>query len=159
VTNLGADGTVFFTADDGGSGQELWKSDGTEAGTVRIKDINPGVGESFPLDLVNVNGTLLFNARDGSSGFELWKSDGKEKKTIILAEIAPGPASSSPGCFTVSRKNIFFRADDGVTGRELWVIPGFAGTCLSRLLNVHPKVPGGYKVASPTRSTAQKAYL
>ena len=40
LTDVG--GTLFFTADDGTHGQELWKSDGTKAGTVLVKDINPG---------------------------------------------------------------------------------------------------------------------
>ena len=40
--------TLFFTADDGVNGNELWKSDGTEAGTVLVKDINPGSGSSSP---------------------------------------------------------------------------------------------------------------
>ena len=38
----GVGGTLFFTADDGTHGRELWKSDGTEAGTVLVKDIDPG---------------------------------------------------------------------------------------------------------------------
>ena len=35
-------GTLFFIANDGNAGNELWKSDGTDAGTVLVKDIRPG---------------------------------------------------------------------------------------------------------------------
>jgi ELWxxDGT repeat protein len=77
-----ADGTLFFSADDGASGRELWKSDGTEAGTVRVKNINPGSGSSNPHDLTAVNSTLFFAADGDSSGHELWKSDGTEAGTM-----------------------------------------------------------------------------
>ena len=42
-------GMLFFTADDGGRGRELWTSDGTEAGTVLVKDINPPSGSEIPI--------------------------------------------------------------------------------------------------------------
>ena len=47
-------------------------SDGTEAGTVRVKDINPGFDWSHSSSLTNVNGTLFFSADDGTVGSELW---------------------------------------------------------------------------------------
>ena len=66
--------TVFFLANNPANGSELWKSDGTGAGTVLVKDIRPGFVGSTPTVLTNVNGTLFFSANDGTSGYELWKS-------------------------------------------------------------------------------------
>ncbi|HEY2840050.1 MAG TPA: ELWxxDGT repeat protein, partial [Pirellulales bacterium] len=71
--------TTYFAAYDGVHGNELWKSDGTAAGTVLVKDIKPGGANSFPRYLTNVNGTLFFTAGDfhpGYAGVDLWKSDG-----------------------------------------------------------------------------------
>ena len=46
LTNV--NGTLYFQADDGAHGFELWKSDGTAAGTVMVKDIDPGSTGSDP---------------------------------------------------------------------------------------------------------------
>ena len=76
LTNVG--GTLFFAANDGSNGEELWKSDGTSTGTTLVKDINSGSSGSYPQFLTNVNGTLFFDASDGTGnhGYELWRSDG-----------------------------------------------------------------------------------
>ena len=70
LTNV--NGTLFFQAFDGTNGSELWKSDGTEGGTVLVRDIWPGTSHSNPDSLTNVNGTLFFVADDGLHGQELW---------------------------------------------------------------------------------------
>jgi ELWxxDGT repeat protein len=61
-------GTLFFVSNDGVNGPELWKTDGTAAGTVMVKDIYPGMGGRGPSNLTNVNGTLFFSANDGANG-------------------------------------------------------------------------------------------
>ena len=63
---------LFFAAEDDAGGVELWKSDGTAAGTVQVSDIASGSDHAFPQYLTNVNGTLFFSANDGTTGFELW---------------------------------------------------------------------------------------
>src|SRR3954470_8689871 len=68
--------TVFFSARDSEHGRELWKTDGTAAGTVIVKDIDPGDPGSYPEYLTAFKGALFFAAGDGEHGTELWKSDG-----------------------------------------------------------------------------------
>lgn len=92
LTNVG--GTLYFQANDGTSGFELWKSDGTETGTVRVKDIWPGPSSSYAYFLTDVGGTLYFMASDGTSGSELWKSDGTEAGTVRVKDINPGSSNS-----------------------------------------------------------------
>src|SRR5437762_7981071 len=58
------DNAVYFSAFDDSSGFELWKSDGTEAGTVRVKDINPGANSSIPGGFTVFNNALYFSAFD-----------------------------------------------------------------------------------------------
>jgi len=116
-------GTLFFAANDGVHGFELWKTDGTELGTTMVKDIAPAGASSSPRALVNVNGTLFFQANDGTNGRELWKSDGTPGGTVLVKDIRPGSGASRPNDIS-KMENVdgvlYFMANDGTYGYELW---------------------------------------
>ncbi|MFL6201019.1 MAG: ELWxxDGT repeat protein, partial [Thermoanaerobaculia bacterium] len=126
---------LFFAA--WGDGQELWKSDGTVAGTQQVADIAPGPASSQPRDLAEHLGNLFFSANDGSGGRELWKSDGTLAGTIRIQDIFPGPGSSDPRQITSAGGLVFFVADDGLAGTELWKSDGTSmGT--ARVKDIRP---------------------
>jgi ELWxxDGT repeat protein len=134
--SIALDGALLFFANDGAHGQELWRSDGTSAGTVMVKDIRPGDGGSGPKLLVNVGGTLFFTANDGTTGYELWRTDGTNDGTVLVKDIRPG--SSDAGIFGLTNVNgtLFFAANDGTSGSELWKSDGTeTGTVLVSDIN------------------------
>ena len=134
ITNV--NGTLFFAAYNDSNGRELWKSDGTTAGTVIVKDIMPGSGGSLPSWIVNVNGTAYFNADDGNNGVELWKSDGTEAGTVLVKDIFPG-GNSYPSHLTEVNGTLYFSANNGLNGVELWKSDGSEnGTVMVK--NIHP---------------------
>lgn len=75
----------LFVADDGITGSELWKTDGTESGTVLVKDLEPGPQSSYPRGLVTVGGQVFFVI-----GGDLWKSDGTADGTVRVKALRSG---------------------------------------------------------------------
>ncbi len=140
-------GELFFSADDGITGRELWKSDGTAAGTVLVKDIFPGAYDDYgygpypydsqPSQLTVAGGELFFVAQDPAAGVELWKTDGTSAGTVLVRDINPtGNALNGQDSLVESNGTLYFKADDGTTGLELWKSDGTAeGTALVRDIN------------------------
>jgi uncharacterized repeat protein (TIGR01451 family) len=130
MVNLG--GTIFFQADDGRNGTELWRTDGTAAGTVLVKDICPGACASRPAWLTVVGSTLFFAADDGAHGRELWKSDGTAAGTQLVADISPGLTASNPYGFQELGGKLLFTTSGSTVGQQaLWVSDGTAaGTAI-----------------------------
>jgi ELWxxDGT repeat protein len=124
-------GEVYFSAVGPGVGAELFKTDGTEAGTVLIKDIGPG-GGSFPEGLTVV-GDLLFFRADPSLAVAgddaLWRSDGTTEGTVKAYNVNPEPGfGSSPNALVEFGGLLYYSArigDLGSGGRnEFWRTDG-----------------------------------
>jgi len=140
---VAAGGLFFFVMEDETHGAELWKTDGTAAGTAMVKDIWPGPLSSSPEDLAAHGGLVYFRAYDMTHGSELWVSDGTPGGTRMVRDISPGPFTSYPEHLTSTAGFLFFAADDGVHGTELWRTDGTeAGTVLVK--DIHPGAADSY---------------
>lgn len=124
---------VLFSADDGVHGVELWRTQGTEATTQRITDINTSGDSTASGTLpVRIGSTVYFVATDGT-GEELWRTNGTTASRVKNIDKTGG---SDPHLLTVSGGRLFFVADDGVHGREPWVSDGTPqGTFMLRDIN------------------------
>ena len=138
---------IYFIADDGQHGKELWRSDGTAAGTRLVNDIRWGAAGAFDAQgagfLTPAAGasTLYFAADDGRHGVEVWSHDTSTGGTRLVKDITPGPTGSfGPEAGIIGHGNgtLFLVASDGVHGRELWKSDGTeGGTLLVKDVNPH----------------------
>ena len=145
---------LYFQADDGTTGRELWRSNGTT--TTRVFDINTGSGDGSPTNFAVFGDHLYFQADDGTTGGELWRTDGTT--TTLVKDIWSGsdgsdPNSSDPNYFAVLGDYLYFQAQDEM-GMELWRTDGTTlGTTLVKDINLGPDN------SSPNRLTAFGGYL
>ena len=122
-TDLG-NGKAVFWADDGVHGNELWVTDGTDAGTALLMNIHRGGALTTPIVALG-NGEALFTASDGTHGYELWETDGTTAH--MVKDIKPGSGGSNPsGLASVGNGHAIFSANEGVNGVELWMTDGTA---------------------------------
>lgn len=152
--DFGIDGVVlngyhYFKADDGVVGAELWRTDGTLAGTTLVKNINPTASGSSPRGFTLLGNKIVFLADDGSTGLELWITDGTPSGTVLLKETIPGATYGAVSKFSPILINgvskLIFTVTDPSFGMEPWITDGTtAGTFL--LKDINPGAPSSMSV-------------
>lgn len=135
---------LYFAATTGIGLSQIWKTDGTEAGTVVVHDVNPGADADI-YDMATVADGLYFSATDGQHGHEIWRSDGTNAK--MLRDIEPGTDGSGPQHLTPVGDRLVFIAEPQALGREPWlaesenvslvkdILPGIDGSNGSDLID------------------------
>jgi len=120
---------LYFTATTDTEGRELWVSDGTEAGTHIVKDINPGTkllngiespDDSYITRMTAMDNKLYFAATQNHDK-EPWVSDGTENGTKLLVDVNKEPSSGltpESNIYMVGDKFIFLK------DKEIWVSDG-----------------------------------
>ncbi len=101
-------GNLFFVASNGTTGFELYKTDGTTAGTSIVKDIEVGSSSSNPSNFVVLNDTLYFTCTTSGDGNELWKSDGTAAGTVLVKDFNPSLGSSSNPNYIINLNNTLY---------------------------------------------------
>jgi large repetitive protein len=111
---------VFFPANDGVTGFELWKSDGTPEGTERVADIRPGAESSNPRIFTSLAGWIVFSATEPARGQELWLSDGTAAGTRVAKDLCPENCSSAPSFLAVTEDDVLVLAKANRDHPRVW---------------------------------------
>jgi ELWxxDGT repeat protein len=115
---LGQD--LYFVAVAPSKGAELWKTDGTAAGTKLVMDVNPGPYDSGLVSLISHAGKLWFSAYGGPTvGADVWTSDGTAAGTTPLG-VPFNQKGTGPNHLVGLGDSVYFRASSGFGTTPLW---------------------------------------
>ncbi len=132
---------LLFSALTAGKGYELWKSNGTPAGTSMLMNISLGDSSSRPGGFAKFGNMVLFFANTVLNGRELWKTDGTAVGTSLVKDIGPASFGSVSNFvpFFIFNNKAYFTANNISNGEEIWMTNGTtAGTTMMKDLNPGP---------------------
>ena len=134
-------GELYFTADDGVHGRELFKTNGTTISLV--KDIKTGSDSSTNLSdnsLVfhEINGFLYFFAEDiNGQGADLWKTDGTSAGTVKVLELNTNEITGKLQYFKKLNTDLYFQFIDS-SGHKQIIKYDTVSNVQTTVLNVYP---------------------
>lgn len=80
-------GILYYSMDDGVHGSQIWRTDGTSAGTAMVTDIDASSRDgATPIDLTDFDGTLYFIAETIGYAADptLYETDGTPNGTLLV---------------------------------------------------------------------------
>jgi ELWxxDGT repeat protein len=134
AVGTGASSRLYFVADDGSTGEELWTTDGSSA--TKVIDLFAGTGGSAPDQLAVAGNTLYFVASPGATSPSLYRVTGTTVTLIARNDITltnpDGSASAAPvinsfANLTGIGETLYFAGNSG-TGVELFSITNSEAT-------------------------------
>src|SRR5262249_22816924 len=118
---------LYFTATDSSHGNQVWKTDGTVAGTVQVSDghdVNGTNGGIFPADLTAVGNTLYFSAGHFPRVFNIWKD--APSAPASPSALNPGGGGIFPADLTAVGNMLYFVGHDPTDGEQVFESDGTA---------------------------------
>ena len=99
---------------------QIWRSDGTTAGTVQLTNLPiPNGSNNGVYNFFNAGGVLTFSIRTGPGIGQIWRSDGTAAGTFEVSDVNPGGSDSSQILGMIGAQ-LLFAATDPVHQTELW---------------------------------------
>lgn len=125
----------LFTRDEFGADLiELWATDGTAGGTIKLREFNQLFLYDWSVDtpFLYYHGEYYFAGHDIEGDSGLFKTNGTPEGTVLVTA-----APTTPQNFTILNDKMYFVASDEAHGRELWTSDGTAqGTHM--LVDIYP---------------------
>ena len=131
------EGHIYFSgAEDSTQNFELWRSNGTAAGTQLVKDIHAGPAASYPYYFTVMDGELYFTASDATHGDQLWTTDGTEAGTARVSDVPTLRSAPFLSPLTAVNGYIYFMVDGEGATRSLWRSDGTQTTLVTDIFSV-----------------------
>lgn len=118
--------SLYFSAYRPVDGRELWKTNGTDAGTVLVKDLSAGDGN--PSHMIEHNGFFYFTAYYPNQNYTLYKSDGTTNGTVAVKQPDNGgPTISLNNPYVKFKGKLYFEGSDDQGLYHIWYTDGTVG--------------------------------
>ncbi|HEX7047722.1 MAG TPA: hypothetical protein VF275_09160 [Gammaproteobacteria bacterium] len=119
-TGVMLDGNFFFTVETPGSPSQIWRSDGTSAGTAQLTSMPDGVDDMAALGdrIVFIKGRALFSIDGDTRSQELWITNGTQAGTAPIDAAIPWDDPAILEELTPWQGIVYFDSPVGLTSTD-----------------------------------------